>query len=58
VPREAVGNWLYGVAHQTAVKLRAMSAKGVAVRGWWRTCPNLLWKSPVAMTFSRYSIRS
>src|SRR5450631_3572378 len=27
VPREAVGNWLYGVAHQTAVRLRAMAAK-------------------------------
>ena len=27
VPREAVGNWLYGVAQQTAVRLRAMAAK-------------------------------
>src|ERR1700722_10340435 len=27
VPREAVGNWLYGVAHQIAVRLRAMAAK-------------------------------
>ena len=27
VPREAVGNWLYGVAHQTAVRLRATAAK-------------------------------
>jgi RNA polymerase sigma factor (sigma-70 family) len=27
VPREMVGNWLYGVAHQTAVRLRAMAAK-------------------------------
>lgn len=26
-PREAVGNWLYGVAHQTAVRMRAMAAK-------------------------------
>jgi RNA polymerase sigma factor (sigma-70 family) len=26
-PREAVGNWLYGVAQQTAVRLRAMAAK-------------------------------
>jgi RNA polymerase sigma factor (sigma-70 family) len=26
-PREAVGNWLYGVAHQTAVRVRAMAAK-------------------------------
>jgi len=26
-PREAVGNWLYGVAHQTAVRLRAMAVK-------------------------------
>lgn len=27
VPREMVGNWLYGVAHQTAVRLRATAAK-------------------------------
>jgi RNA polymerase sigma factor (sigma-70 family) len=27
VPREMVGNWLYGVAHQTALKARAMAAK-------------------------------
>ena len=42
VPREAVGNWLYGVAHQTAVRLRAMAAKrgGRERTGWW-TCPNL-----------------
>lgn len=26
-PREMVGNWLYGVAHQTALKARAMVAK-------------------------------
>lgn len=26
-PREAVGNWLYGVAHQTAVRVRALAAK-------------------------------
>ena len=26
-PREMVGNWLYGVAHQTALKARAMLAK-------------------------------
>ena len=26
-PRGLVGNWLYGVAHQTALKARAMSAK-------------------------------
>src|SRR5690349_3533 len=26
-PRDMVGNWLYGVAHQTAVKARAMLAK-------------------------------
>src|SRR5471030_604823 len=26
-PREAVANWLYGVAHQTAVRVRAMAAK-------------------------------
>jgi RNA polymerase sigma factor (sigma-70 family) len=26
-PREAVGNWLYGVAYQTAVRVRAMAAK-------------------------------
>lgn len=25
--RETVGNWLYGVAHQTAVRMRAMAAK-------------------------------
>ena len=30
VPREAVANWLYGVARQTAVRLRATAAK----RGW------------------------
>src|SRR5262249_26834949 len=27
VPREAVANWLYGVARQTAVRLRATAAK-------------------------------
>lgn len=27
VPREMVGNWLYGVAYQTALKARAVSAK-------------------------------
>jgi RNA polymerase sigma factor (sigma-70 family) len=27
LPREMVGNWLYGVAHQTALKARAMTAK-------------------------------
>jgi RNA polymerase sigma factor (sigma-70 family) len=27
VPRELVGNWLYGVAHQTALKARATRAK-------------------------------
>jgi RNA polymerase sigma factor (sigma-70 family) len=27
VPRELVGNWLYGVAHQTALKTRATAAK-------------------------------
>lgn len=27
MPREMVGNWLYGVAHQTAVRLRATVAK-------------------------------
>jgi RNA polymerase sigma factor (sigma-70 family) len=27
VPRERVGNWLYGVAQQTAVRVRAMNAK-------------------------------
>jgi hypothetical protein len=29
--RETVGNWLYGVAHQTAVRMRAIVAK----RGVW-----------------------
>src|SRR5450631_3957012 len=27
VPREMVGNWLYGVAHQTSVRLRATTVK-------------------------------
>src|SRR5262249_41969115 len=27
VPREMVGNWLYGVARQTAVRVRSMNAK-------------------------------
>jgi RNA polymerase sigma factor (sigma-70 family) len=27
IPREMVGNWLYGVAHQTALKARALRAK-------------------------------
>lgn len=27
VPREMVGNWLYGVAHQTAARLRAIAAR-------------------------------
>src|SRR2546423_4075750 len=27
VPRELVANWLYGVAHQTALKARATAAK-------------------------------
>jgi RNA polymerase sigma factor (sigma-70 family) len=26
-PREMVGNWLYGVAHQTAIRVRALNAK-------------------------------
>ncbi len=30
VPRDMVANWLHGVAHQTAVRLRATAAK----RGW------------------------
>ena len=30
VPREAVGNWLYGVAHSTALKAKAMSIKCLA----------------------------
>src|SRR5262249_4481112 len=29
VPKQAVANWLYGVARQTAVRLRAMAAKQV-----------------------------
>src|SRR5262245_38909575 len=33
VPRQAVANWLYGVARQTAVRLRAAAAK----RGWRET---------------------
>src|SRR6202521_2307042 len=27
VPREMVANWLYGVAHQTAIRVRATNAK-------------------------------
>src|SRR3954451_3518888 len=27
VPREMVANWLYGVAHQTALKARAMASR-------------------------------
>src|SRR5262249_13146026 len=27
VPRELVGNWLYGVAYQTAIKARALAAR-------------------------------
>src|SRR5262249_43168965 len=27
MPRQMVGNWLYGVAHQTAVRLRTTAAK-------------------------------
>src|SRR5262245_3152230 len=30
VPREMVANWLYGVARQTALKARAMSARRMA----------------------------
>src|SRR5437660_12429342 len=30
VPREMVANWLYGVAHQTALKARATTAKRAA----------------------------
>ena len=33
VPREMVANWLYGVAHQTALKARAMKAKRKAREG-------------------------
>src|SRR6187549_2615231 len=33
VPGQAVANWLYGVARQTAVRLRATAAK----RGLWET---------------------
>jgi RNA polymerase sigma factor (sigma-70 family) len=37
-PRELVGNWLYGVAHQTALKARALLARR---RTWERQLPVL-----------------
>ena len=30
VPREMVGNWLYGVARQTAIRVKSMNAKRMA----------------------------
>jgi RNA polymerase sigma factor (sigma-70 family) len=38
-PREKVGNWLYGVAHQTAVKARAVAARrGVREKSMGEMC--------------------
>jgi RNA polymerase sigma factor (sigma-70 family) len=37
--REIVGNWLYGVAHQTALKARAMLAKRRAREGQMKDVP-------------------
>ncbi|HMF11882.1 MAG TPA: sigma-70 family RNA polymerase sigma factor, partial [Gemmataceae bacterium] len=36
VPRELVGNWLYGVAHRTALKARSLAARRRAVEGQLR----------------------
>ena len=44
VPREMLGNWLYGVAQRTAVRLRAMAAK----RGWREVQMNELPEPAVA----------
>lgn len=40
MPREMVANWLYGVAQQTAVRLRATAAKRAGGRCRWKPCPN------------------
>jgi RNA polymerase sigma factor (sigma-70 family) len=41
VPREMVGNWLYGVAHQTALKARAMRAKRLSRERQGMTMPDV-----------------
>jgi len=40
MPREMVGNWLYGVAHQTAMKARATTAKRQARERQVKEMPN------------------
>src|SRR5262249_11635454 len=39
VPRELVGNWLYGVAHRTALKARSMAARRRALEARVRDMP-------------------
>ena len=37
LPKEMVGNWLYGVAHQTALKARATTARRSGCTTGWQT---------------------
>jgi RNA polymerase sigma factor (sigma-70 family) len=39
IPRELVGNWLYGVAHRTALKARSITARRRAVEAQVRDMP-------------------
>ncbi len=40
VPREKVANFLYGVAHTTALRAKGLIAKRRAEKNRWRKCPN------------------
>ena len=58
-PMEMVGNWLYGVAHQTAVKARAVAAKRSAREKQMTEMPEPRWSSKTSgTTCNRCSTRS